>query len=360
MNKHILWICCVLGLITAQVSANAQTVTGLYEAAVPVKGRDNETKNEGMQRALTQVLIKLSGNHQKFMQPEVQAQLVNAYRWVQYFKFKTRPRDFQTVLTARFDREAVEQVLSDLQLPMWSAERPNFLGLVVLDQNQQKIINEEQKPKIANLLKQQAQERGLPILWPLLDLEDFHLFNAKDITTFQQSALLKAAQRYGASAVLVGYVNTETNNTWQGSWQVYFNDQKDNWQSEATPDVNALLTRALNASVDKIAEFILTKKTAKPIAPTTTTNFTPPESADQFELQVIEVRDLNSYASVVSYLRSLEIIETINVKYMDAQLVVFDVLVKGGNFALAQFIQQEGVLLPHNSGGQEPVYRWVK
>ena len=360
MSKYTVWICCVLGLMTAHITVSAQTITGLYEATVVVKGRDRDTKNEGLQRALTQVLIKLSGNYQKFMQPEVQAELVNAYRWVQYFKFKTNPRDFQTLLTARFDREAVDQVLQEQKLPLWSAERPSFLGLVVVNtQNKQTILNEEQQPQFASLLGEKAQERGLPVLWPLLDLEDFNLFNANDIATFQQSALVKVGQRYGASAVLAGNVTMSANNTWQGNWQVYINNQQTNWQSEASSDVNTLLEQALNNGIDKIAEIILTKKTTTPTA-LPATNFIPPETGNQFELQVINVTDLNSYANVVSYLRSLDIIETLNVKYMDTQLVIFDVSVQGGNIALAQFIRNDGMLQPHDSGTQEPVYQWIK
>ena len=63
-----------IGLMVAlllALSAQAETVTNLYEAEIPVSGQGGEARAEGIRKAFAQVVVKVSGDRGLLSNPQV-------------------------------------------------------------------------------------------------------------------------------------------------------------------------------------------------------------------------------------------------------------------------------------------------
>ncbi len=63
----------ILFIVLFNTAVYSQSVTHLYDAQVPVETRSEAALNQGFKDALTQVLIKLSGDRHTPTRPDIQA-----------------------------------------------------------------------------------------------------------------------------------------------------------------------------------------------------------------------------------------------------------------------------------------------
>ena len=76
-------MCCLL----LPAGLPAATVDGLFEAEVPVQGRDTAQRNQAIQEALGQVLVKVSGYPDIPARPELAGELAQAPLYVQQYRY---------------------------------------------------------------------------------------------------------------------------------------------------------------------------------------------------------------------------------------------------------------------------------
>jgi len=69
------------------------------------------------------------------------------------------------------------------------------------------IVSSDTTPEIVEQLDALAHDQGLPVLFPLMDLEDRLQFGVQDIIESNSENITMAAARYAPDAVLVGLIS---------------------------------------------------------------------------------------------------------------------------------------------------------
>lgn len=347
----ILW----LGLSYA--AAAELTVANLYEAHVPVNGSEEENRALAMQQALGQVLVKLSGNSTLLDNPKVQKKLAQAEQFAEQFEYQTQEGQLQLIV--EFDADAVKKLLQNLGLTQWSNARPTLLTWIVIDaEDKQTVINQAERPGEAVLLNSQATERGLPLLFPILDLEDLRTLKVTDIIVGRREAIHQVAKRYGVKTIMVGRVISQENE-WEGQWHLLVGNEQLSWETRQ-PQLNKLLIKGLQETIDKIAKRSVSFENAPPAAHEDGLTLRT-STEETFAIQVNGVSHLESFAQVREYLESLDIVTDLQVQRMQANQVTFQITVKGGTSALSQALSLGHLLTPDSEPNSDIkiVYRFT-
>ena len=86
--KKLLTSLLVFSLGSMMSLANAATMSSPYHADVPVNSQTSEEQTQAMQKGLSQVLIKLSGNRHVIDNPAIKVKLKSAESLVEQFGYQ--------------------------------------------------------------------------------------------------------------------------------------------------------------------------------------------------------------------------------------------------------------------------------
>jgi uncharacterized protein len=295
-------------LLAAQV-ANAAQVPELFQGEVLVADQTQAARTEANQRALAQVLVKLSGSRQGI----APAALTGAENMVLKFQYAQRayapvPGMFdapiaELLLQSNFDAVLAQQKLRAMGLNEWGRERPAPKVLLALDGLGAKVLLLNTQATPPRMFADAARRRGLPIEWaPGTLIGADALFAADDET------LKTVAARIDAPAALFGRISRAASGGWQGRWSLVDDRGVDSW---SVTDLNA--RRAIEAGAEGAADRLATRYSARPgQAP-----------AQTITLTVGGVNSLNDYAKVTNYLRGLSLATRIDPLEADGATLKF-------------------------------------
>lgn len=109
----------------------------------------------------------------------------------------------------------------------------------------------------AEPLRRAAQHRGLPLRLPLADLQEQLVGNAQHIEGNDPAPLREASERYGADALLAVHAR-EADGKWQGKWQLWLGDQREQGSAEGA-DQAALADAVLLVVSNRLAPRYVTR-----------------------------------------------------------------------------------------------------
>lgn len=312
-------------------SAFAVEVKGLYEAEVPVPDKEQATRKVGLGTALLGVLVKVSGKRSPDLDPQVNAAVRNPSRYVQQFRYDSsfeQDKSGQPVqklsLWARFDPGEVDSLLRSTGLPVWGRTRPAVLVWLGVEMDAaRELVGAEDVSGLAETLYQSADQRGIPLLLPLLDLEDRARLSTSDVWAGFDDSILAASRRYQSETVLVGRVYQVLPTVWEARWRLFLDQAPYDFTSQG--DSVAL---ALEEGLGEVADLIA-RRFARVGA-----------VGDQslVSLVVSDVNTLPDYARTLRYLESLDGVSSVNPTEVIAGSVSFRLESRGGADALQQVI----------------------
>lgn len=339
----VVYACWALGL-AASFAAAAVEVTGLYETEVPVTSQDAVERAAASRTALAEVLVKVSGSAEVAQRPELKPFLDQAEQWVQRYQYRAAPPGAggtaagtqaapTQVLWMSFDRQTVNQRLSDAGLPVWGVNRPSILlWAAVEDGGKRYLVGGDNRPDLQGTVNAEARRRGLSLNLPLLDLQDQGSLAVADVWGDFSEMILKASDRYQPDAVLVGRVYAVAEDKWQSHWTLYDRGSVSSWESaEGAQD------QAVAAGIDGTAE-----QFAKRYA----LALTPPGVGDSVQMTVENVATLADYARVTQYLQSLDPVAEVQVARVEGAKVSYRLKVRGQTQGLVQTIAWGKTLAP--------------
>jgi len=157
--------------------------------------------------------------------------LSNAGNLVVEYRYRTVPisQGGGQELWARFDPQAVDKALIQGGQGTWGQGRPNVV-VWVLDGST--IVADNPNAPIVSSMRQEARQRGLPLIIPLMDLTDQKQVSGFDIRTLFLPALQSASQRYGAHAMLIGVINSADVGV-KSQWTLVFDNNSMPFQETA-------------------------------------------------------------------------------------------------------------------------------
>lgn len=336
----------------------AERVADLYSVTVPVADQGKRALKTGVRDAFAQVLLKVTGSRDVMSRPEVIAAQSRASSYVLQYSYstvsvkgqKSEKKQTEKRLKVDFQHKAIQALLRQAQLPMWTANRPNVLiWLVVDDTRHRQLMGAEALPDMQLASRQRAQLRGLPLSIPLLDLEDSMALTLDDVWGFNSSLIHGASQRYNSDAVLVGRVVITSTSRWMGSWwfdyqgkTVTFDGQGDDAQSY------------LGFGVDTIADQLAEKYAIYPSV----------QQEGRIQLVLDGVSDFSAYASASKYLKTLVSVRELQLLALNGDQLVFELAIEGEIEQLQSLLKIDRRLQPGlavddaESDQQRLYYRW--
>ena len=362
--RRLVWLC---ALLCCSAAAVADTNT-FYEAVVPVTGYDAAARDQALSVALSEVLVRVSGNLQAPQNPALARVVMNAQRLVQRFSYETAPAPdvaaapaapvtnpetvtaavitpqpppaLALLLHAIFDAPGVDRVLNAAGLKVW-VNRPQTLLWLALDTGtSQTLIGADMADPIGPLLKAAVDRRGLPLLYPLLDLEDQQALQFSDVVNGAADRIRDAAQRYQPDAVLAGYVHTTAPDQYMATWTLYLHDGAPNWTAQGS--LQQVIDAGIDGAVDRFEQQ------------------TPALSGADAGvlLHVSGITDLNRYADVEHYLTGIAMVTHVQTQTVDPTAVTFVLQLSGSHQAFLETLARGALLLPETGAPVDSVLHY--
>ena len=329
------------------VDGRSAVVTGLYESEVPVPDQSDASQKQGVANALLSVLVKLTGDREVQGRSGVAGLLSHPEQFVQQYKFQKKPvirnnqlsLDQQLYLRVAFNSDTLDKALQNFDVPQWGRVRPATLIWLVTQQGQnRKFVGLEDDQGYTAVLDSFAQQRGIPVVHPLLDNEDRLAVKESDVTGGFLEPIQQASQRYAPDAILIGNITAQSTVSWQGNWTVLINNEPVNWTvtGESAETV-------LQAGIDRLADALATNFVHANIA----------AGASDVEIVVKDINDFDQYSKVLKYLRTLNSVVNVGVRTVEPGSVTYSVTATGGELVVVRAIAL-GKMLESLSGAGSP------
>ncbi len=216
-------------LICMSLNAQVTQANNYFRASVPVKSQSSSERKQATEEAFLQVLVRMSGTMAVQSEDGILQKLGSASRYVEQYQYEALDSDalkaegFREKLTVSFSPVAVRRVLDQAQMPFWSVNRPNTLVWLVEDDAEQgkQLLNQYSETPVVGALGDAALVRGLPLTFPVLDMEDRLALSADDVWDVNEEAIMAASERYAPDVILVGrYSQTSRGELWS-IWQFF-------------------------------------------------------------------------------------------------------------------------------------------
>jgi uncharacterized protein len=272
--------------------ARAVQVQGVYRAEVPVATQEQAKLEQAFKAALETVLVRATGSRGMLNDPAVENLIASAPRYVQQFAYRdTEPM----TLWVQFDGAALHGALTEANLPVWGDERPGvLLWLAVQHQGDRYLIAEDSGKEARRIIQGVAAQRGVPILLPLLDIEDRMQVVVADVLAGFNDAVIEASVRYGADAVVIARVIGLRRNLWRAHWQLELGRQSLDWKTKGV-SLAQVITEGIHALADALGQRLAVVESTRP--------------RGGLLVSVEGVDSLEDYARLRAYLEDLTLVQ---------------------------------------------------
>lgn len=244
---------CLLLVVAAMPASARSALPALYEAVLPVASESADERDVALRRGLSQVILRLVAQPVSDRQARLAPLLDQAGDFLQQF---TYVRDAQGDLQLRFefDGGALVRALHAAGLPVWlEADRPRILIWLIVDRGSDRVIvGGGDEPELQAVIREQAALFGLPIVLPLLDLQDRRAIQPSDLWGGFRAPVMGASARYATDVVLLGRMVEHAGGV-RVRWQLFSGDDgRDEWSGAARSQPDAL-RGGLQAATQRLA-----------------------------------------------------------------------------------------------------------
>ncbi len=330
----------------------AVQVHSIYQAEIPVATQSDEDKLQAEQDALAEVLIKISGNsHLLENNPNLSSNLKNADNFVEDYSYSTpagAPKSARYLLFVRFDDESVNRLLHETGAPVWGLYRPLVLVWLALQTpNHAADIIDPATSDLPKLLKKTAKHRGLPVIFPMMDVTDLTHVSVNDISEQSIMHVQQASARYASNAILVGKI-TQNPNLFTSHWQLVLGTDHWSW------DISGKTMQDVMTSV--VANVTDTFATHYGVLMSNTVQ-------SQLTMIVVGVKQQKDFVRLMKYIQHLAPVATVQLKTITEDEVTLDVSLSGKREAFMQTIALGKNLQPISVDKRAEgslAYKWVQ
>jgi len=213
-------------------------------------------------------------------------------------------------LNVVFQAGAIKALLNQAGAPFWQANRPGVLvWLVEQSGGQQRIINAELAPQFYNALNQAAEARGVPLIQPLLDLEELNQIGAADLWDLSIPVIDSASQRYDNGAVLVGKFSQAYDKSWFGQWMLLYRGDRQIEHYRGT-ELADFFIRGSDLVADRLAaDYAVAVNQA--------------QRNNNLTIKFSGIKDHTDYLALSEYLRQVPALKAIQLSHIDGKHCYF-------------------------------------
>nr|VFJ63076.1 MAG: hypothetical protein BECKDK2373B_GA0170837_11194 [Candidatus Kentron sp. DK] len=336
------WLVCIAFAITVGVT-HAAEVRGLYEAEVLVPDKGEQEQEIALQEALRQVIGKVAGKWDGKNTPVIAEALKHPERYVEQFLYRKEERlgggpssQHRRLLQAKFDPSAINELLRSAHLSQWGHTRPSMLiWLAVEDGNEHVLLGDNDRLGLSKVLRQGAAERGIPIMLPLLDLDDLSRIDEADVRNRSRGRIFAASERYTSDTLLIGQLSAHSTTEWEAHWELLSGTgiMLGSWMTRADNR-----TEALRKGVVRAADLLISRYTIPDAASPAD------EPASELQLTVSGIDTITDYARTVRYLENLQPQGKVYVTRAAGERISFRLAIPGGKMAFIRMVRQGNTL----------------
>lgn len=273
-------------LLCFSISSKAVVVADLYDVQIIVEDQSPKVLNQAMREALQQVFVKVSGSAESLSNQSIMRASNSAMSFVKSYRYTHL--DDQLVLQVQFAQKQIDNQLKQANQPIWGRNRPLLLIWQAIEIDRQRVMLNQQHPLLPVEFEQAMKKRGLPILWPSLDLEDQINLPANHLWGLFRDEIELASNRYLTDAFLAGKLSLNLDDLWQ--YQGYLQLQGSQLPIQLEHAEQAVLLQQL---ADQAAEFL-----AQHYAIIET------DSSDDQQIAIVGIENFKQYQQLLDYLNA--------------------------------------------------------
>lgn len=387
MPQLVKFIYCVTltALILSSGVLHAKVITDLNVIVAEVEDQSQSTRNKAISEAFKLVLVRYTGLTPQSLSSTIRENRLTANQYLQRYQYETidesqlQPSEDETLnLIMIFDEVGIAKLLSQLNLPAWNNNRPELLTWIAVgdkrfrlllgpdyesqlktlirgtgndpfldmssfaDQPQPSSNNDTEEEtldpleqlfldkvgtdqSLLDVMGMIADERGLPLILPLLDLEDSLTIDSADVWGQFVTQLRLASERYNPDAILAGRVELVADG-WLMDWLLLDQSTSEVWQGSAET-LSEALSAGLEQSIERIASrFAVVQDTS---------------TSSLIEVSITGINSLSDIAAVEAYLKAQPAISALYPSRVNTTEVRFKLALIGELASLLQSIQLE-------------------
>lgn len=349
-------LCCgwlTLALIASPANS-AVELKQLYQSSVAVNSQAAAERDQALQTALRQALLKISGDDSLLEQASVRQALRNVRDYVVQYGYR---QEDELQLWAQFDQQKVNQLIQQAGSGIWSNLRPELLiWLAIEDESlQRQIIASGDETVFVQQLKNAAASRGLPIKLPLLDLNDTMSISVLDVWGRFDDQLAFASARYSPDGMVIARVyqadSAVTSDRWMLDWTLQLGELR--WRGEVTGmDLSSLGGKLIADLSNRLAQRYRIG--------------TDIEQVNQWQLEIYDLADLIQVIKAEQLLSSLPAVTSVQLVAFGSNKAEFELSLQADPARIMQAIDLSKQLRPITAPDdtveelRAPRYRWVQ
>lgn len=331
LGRVCAFVATIVALALPPHVSDAAIFPNLYQITVLPEQVGSDQRAEVSRAAMAQLLVRVTGRRDAALDPTLAPLLQQPDAYVNSYG-----RDLQGRPVVGFAASLVNDALTSLNWPVWPPERPLTLLWIAVDNGlgERAVLaaNEatagSMTPEMTMLtaaLKEEADtvalERGLPIAFPLLDLEDMTLVTFTDVWGGFEEPIQRASARYRPDSILIGRVR---------------------------PGLfgNEVQCLHLHNGMRSSTSGATLRECLDTIGDTYAAEFSVRGGASTTALTVLDVGSLGDYGRVMSYLERLSVLETVDVESFDGGVLQLRVVARGDPQVIERVLTLGGVLRP--------------
>jgi len=333
-------------LLFSTQSLLAVEVKGLFETEVMTQTQSRTDRNKALREALAIVLNRIAVGNDVMQDPTIVMALNNAASYVDEYQYAlvSDRGDANSPRTMRvsFNEQVLMALLRNSRVAIWNEVRDAVLVWLVVERaGSRAILDVDMDADVVSALQTAAKRKGIPILLPLMGLEEKKSIRAADILSAYPEKLLAASRPYDVATILSGKV-VKQRNCWHSEWTLNFDNKVEQW-SEACMPLTENLSHAFQSVYNHLAPFYSAKPTHKGV--------------DKFLIKVSGIKGLSAETKVKAYLRQLPMVKSVKWVRVDKDKHVFRLKYSGTRKALIDYIALGRVLhSKDNTQGDDALY----
>ena len=317
-------------------SLYALQVEGLYSSRVLVNNDSDSERNRAFQEAFKAVIIKLTGSNRWLNEPPIKRAIAGAQSYVEAIQYEShngsqviedevnRSEDIsgEGFIEVTFASSLIQELLSNAKVPIWGSNRPSVLIWMVLQDSSgnRSMLTPESNPEISGFIRNFAEFRAIPIIFPVLDFEDRNNLSEEDVWVLDSQKIVKASARYGADS------------------------------DGVEENLNNYLEAPLNRVANYLSSYFAVVADSSP--------------QETVSLKVEGIRDLKAYTSLMNYVSGLGTVHSVKTSILNRGTLQLELELLGNTAQLSEVIGLDRDLIPVQSFRLENIdilhYRWTR
>ena len=174
-----------------------------------------------------------------------------------------------------------------------------------------------------------AKGVGIPLIFPLLDLEDSAQVNASDVLSGFEDRVMQASRRYNPDAVLIAWASSRSDGFWRTQWRLNIGAETSLW-SHAGTDFDQALEDGIGRLAGDLSSHLAVSSQSG--------------DRDSVLLLVTGANTLEDYARISSYLTDLDRVGGYRPYRIEPGIASFWLRLRGNSQDLERLIQLGGIL----------------